>query len=94
MKGCIAPYVEGQSTMTVRLTYCGRCARSHAEFRRVIEKLKAEYPHDLRAVEVECMAACGDPPVAMIDYDFMPHAEAKDIYERVVDLIDAHHAEE
>jgi len=69
--------------MALRLSYCGQCARFRPEIKRTIAKLKQEYPNDLHVVELECMVACDDGPVAMIEYELLTHVTPDDLYQRV-----------
>jgi NADH:ubiquinone oxidoreductase subunit E len=48
-----------------------------------LNKLKQEYPNELRMVPLECMAACDEAPVAMVEYDFFSRIVPQDFYEYV-----------
>lgn len=69
--------------MPLRVTYCGHCARTSAEFMNVLAQLQKEHPEQLRLVELECMAACTEAPVAMVEYDFFSRVVAQDFYNYV-----------
>ncbi len=74
--------------MPVRLTYCQQCARFHRELQRTIARLQRTYPNDLRVVAVECMAACDEPSVAMIEHDFLTQVDPADLERRVIAAIE------
>ncbi len=48
-----------------------------------LNQLKQEYPDDLRMVPLECMAACDEAPVAMVEYDFFSRIVPKEFYDYV-----------
>ncbi len=69
--------------MPLRISYCGQCANFAPEFKRTLTRLQQEYPQQLRVVELECMAACQNGPVAMIEYDYYERIAPERFYELV-----------
>lgn len=69
--------------MTIHLTYCEQCASFFPDIKRTITQLQREFSSELRVVKVPCMAACDEPPVVMVEYDFLSRIKPDEL-DRIV----------
>jgi len=53
----------------------------------MIARLQQEYAGQLRVVELECMAACQNGPVAMIEYDYYERISPEALYTLVTNRL-------
>ena len=76
-------------SMPLDVIFCRQCARSRPNFLATVKRLAATYPHDLRLVELDCMAACDDVPAAMIETEYFPRVNPRDFEQEVLQRLRA-----